>query len=82
MHNAAEAEIVDEMNKAFHNFSHLVYTTGRIINCSQELIDVDCAGVNGMSGSPIMWENKLVGLYVQDHTYQGKMSYGGSIKYS
>ena len=49
---------------AFHDFIALVYSEGNIVGKSVELIDVDCAGINGMSGSPIYYKNKFFGVYV------------------
>ena len=57
-------QLRSEINKAFHDFNTLVYSTGSILAKSEELLDIDCAGTNGMSGGPIMRKRKLIGVYV------------------
>ena len=55
----------DEMiKKAFHYFKHLVYSNGNIIGRSDSLIDINCAGTNGMSGGPVFADNKIIGVYL------------------
>ena len=61
-------EINREVNIAFNNFKSLVYSDGVIVALTENLIDIDCAGTNGMSGGPILRKlpdrNKLIGIYV------------------
>ena len=64
LYGASKEEILREMNAAFHNFSTLVYSDGDLLNNSNELIDINCVGVNGMSGGPVICGGKLVGVYV------------------
>ena len=52
------------INEAFHNFEHLVYSRGHIVGKSEAIIDINCASTNGMSGGPIVANNKIVGVYL------------------
>ena len=52
------------IREAFHNFEHLVYSSGNIVGKSDSLIDIYCASTNGMSGGPIIANNKIVGVYL------------------
>lgn len=59
-----EEDIKNEIYKAFHNFDKMIYSEGFVINKNENIIEVNCAGTNGMSGDPIFWEKKVVGVYL------------------
>ena len=68
LYHSTEEKIKREVNIAFNNFKSLVYSDGIIVAQTENLIAINCAGTNGMSGGPILRKfpdrNKLIGIYV------------------
>ena len=52
------------IKRAFNNFTGLVYSSGQVINKNNEVIEIDCSTTNGMSGSPIVHNEEIIGIYV------------------
>ena len=52
------------IKRAFNNFEGLVYSSGRVNNRNNEVIEIDCSTTNGMSGSPIVRNEEIIGIYV------------------
>lgn len=48
----------------FYGFNSKVYAKGRIESGRNRLIEISCSTTNGMSGSPIISEGKVIGVYV------------------
>jgi Trypsin-like peptidase domain len=50
--------------EAFKRFKSLVYSEGKISNMNTNLIEIQCSTTSGMSGSPVISNGKIVGVYV------------------
>ncbi|OMJ71450.1 hypothetical protein SteCoe_30333 [Stentor coeruleus] len=59
-----QVEIENEARNIFCNFNNRVYAEGKIENIDNGIIEVSCSTTNGMSGSPIILNRKVVGVYV------------------
>ena len=77
LYHSTEEKIKKEVNIAFNNFKSLVYSDGIIVAQTENLIAINCAGTNGMSGGPILRKfpdrNKLIGIYVGGPPLPGVM---------
>ena len=58
-----DKESKKKIEKAFHGFKKIVYAEGEIEFCNN-LIEVSCSTTNGMSGSPVVFGSKAIGVYV------------------
>ena len=58
-----DEELENKVERAFHGFDRIVYAEGEIASC-HNLIEVSCSTTNGMSGSPVVFGSKAIGVYV------------------
>ena len=58
-----DKESKKKIERAFHGFKKIVYAEGEIEFCNN-LIEVSCSTTNGMSGSPVVFGSKAIGVYV------------------
>ena len=58
-----DEELENKVERAFHGFNRIVYAEGEIASC-HNLIEVSCSTTNGMSGSPVVFGSKAIGVYV------------------
>ena len=58
-----DEELENKVERAFHGFKKIVYAEGEIEFCNN-LIEVSCSTTNGMSGSPVVFGSKAIGVYV------------------
>ncbi|OMJ70927.1 hypothetical protein SteCoe_30995 [Stentor coeruleus] len=63
LQNLTFDEITNEANRIFCSFDKKVFAEGKIESENNGLIEISCSTTNGMSGSPIISEGKLVGVY-------------------
>lgn len=71
----------ETIKEAFHYFKHLVYSDGNIIGRSDSLIDINCAGTDGMSGGPVFADKKIIGVYLGGPPYLSNINYIISINW-
>jgi Trypsin-like peptidase domain len=57
-------DLKNVVKKAFNNFNGLVYSSGKVLNMNENIIEIDCSTTNGMSGSPIIRNHELIGVYL------------------
>ena len=53
-----------DARRVFHDFSQLVHAGGKIKDANDCLVEVSCSTTSGMSGSPIIANEKVVGVYL------------------
>ena len=58
-----DKKLKKKFERAFHGFKRIVYAEGEIVSCDK-LIEVSCSTTNGMSGSPVVFDFKAVGVFV------------------
>lgn len=67
-------------NKIFNNFSGIVFSHGSVIDQNDKLLEVDCSTISGMSGSPIVFQGKYIGVYVGGPALPGQKELIDAIK--
>jgi hypothetical protein len=64
--------VEDEANLIFCGFDNIVHAKGRIECVKNGLIEISCSDNSGMSGSPIISQEKVVGVYVEGPLIPGQ----------
>jgi hypothetical protein len=59
-----QSELEKKANEIFCNFKGHVYSEGKVESDLNGIIEISCSTTNGMSGSPILIDKKVVGIYV------------------
>ena len=58
-----DEKLKNKVERAFHGFKKIVYAEGEIEFCNN-LIEVSCSTTCGMSGSPVVFGSKAIGVHV------------------
>lgn len=72
LYELSDSAIESEANSIFCDFTGKVYAVGNVENINNGIIEVSCSTTNGMSGSPIISNRKVIGVYVGGPPVQGQ----------